>query len=458
MSTTERMSPVDHLLWLGDNHEDLRSTVVSVAVFEGAPDRNALSERLNSMAVAVNRLRQRVESTGGSIAPPRWEPDPDFDVDNHFRWLPESDTGRTMRDVLDLASEIATTPFPPDRPLWEATAVPAVDGGSFALILKVHHAVTDGINGVRIQLELLDFEPDPDPRTPTGGLDDEAPELRQLDRLCESFKWDLRRRANALARVRDGLGYARREPAAALTKVATTASSLARVGQVTAEPLSKVMTGRTAGRRFDTLSLPLARAKQAGRAAGTKLNAVFMAGLGEGLRLYHEHHQVQQVQLRIGVPLSTRTDDSEANAFVGTRFAMPLMYETLPQYLRTIERLVKTNADEEALEVVPALVAELTRLPTTAATRVFRRLLSGTDAQASNVPGSPLPMYLLGNRLVEQFPFGPTTTSALNVTLLSYVDSLDLGIVTNAGAVPDPEILVDKIRDGFDTVLALADN
>ncbi|MFV2039347.1 MAG: wax ester/triacylglycerol synthase domain-containing protein [Acidimicrobiales bacterium] len=454
-SASERMSATDQLLWIGDRHPDLRSTVVSVAIIDGTPSRQDLADRWERMARAVERLRQRVCASPVSIAPPRWEPDADFDINNHLRWAPELATPRTMRDVLDIAAAKASEPFPTDRPLWEVTAVPALPDGQFALVQKFHHAITDGINAVRMQLELFDFEAHPAPVDATPVPDDPPP--GQAGGVGDAIRWDLRRRMDALAMARKGADELRRHPASSLKGAAETGTSLARVGQLASAPLSALMTGREDRRRFDTLTLPLGRAKQAGRSAGTKLNAVFLAGLSVGLRRYHDHHQTPQAQLRLGIPISTRTDETTTNAFVGTRFGFPLVYEDLPSHLRTLERLVKTNATERALTVLPALSAQIARLPEPAATRVFRRLLAGTDVQASNVPGSPLPMFLAGHPLLHQFAFGPTTTAALNVTLLSYVDALDIAVASNTGAIPDPEVLLQSLEEGFGEVLELAD-
>ena len=450
-AASERMSAADHLMWIGDRDPALRSTVVSVAVFDGEPSANALEARYERMSHAVLRLRQRVRANPMSIAPPRWELDPHFDLANHVSWIDGHGT-HDMDDVLAIAAAKALEPFPTQRPLWEATAVAGLPGDRFALIQKVHHAITDGINGVKMQLELFDFEPQPQlPAAP--GLPDHIP-LNQVERMGDAVRWDLRRRADSLAGARRGMATMRQSPTDTAGAAVAAATSLARLAIPAGEPLSSVLRGRSHERRFATLTLPMVEAKAAGHAAGTKLNAVFLAGLSVGLASYHRSHDVNQAQLRLGIPISTRTGDSENNAFVGTRFLLPLVYDDIPSLLRTTQQLVTSNAAEPALGLLPALGAQVTRLPTPVATRLFRSMMGGLDLQASNVPGSPLPMYLLGRPLLHQFPFGPTTTAALNVTLLSYVDQLDLGVAMNTGAVDDPDELIAHLSDGFDEVLA----
>ncbi|MGI9622196.1 MAG: wax ester/triacylglycerol synthase domain-containing protein [Acidimicrobiales bacterium] len=450
-SASERMSATDQLLWVGDRDPDLRSTVVSVVLLDGAPEYDDMVQRCDHMSRAVLRLRQRVRSNLVSIAPPRWELDPDFEASRHVNWIDDGQQ-RSLREVLDIAAAKALEPFPTDRPLWEVTGVCGLAEGHFALVQKVHHAVTDGINAVRIQLELFDFEPDAPPKE-TPEVPYHVP-LSQVARMGDAVNWDLRRRAEVLDAGRRGAETVRTKPLTAAYSAAETVMSLARVGQLNNEPLSEVMTERDLTRHFDHLTLSLTEAKSAGKSAGTRLNAVFLVGLAEGLRNYHQVHGVDATQLRLGIPISTRTDDDTSNAFTGTRFVMPLVGDTLENRLRTMERLVKSHAGEAALQVLPALTAQVTQLPAPAAAKLLRRVMSGTDVQASNVPGSPLPMYLLGHRLLHQFPFGPTTISAMNITLLSYCDQLDIGIATNGAAVPDPDVLATCLAEGFETVIA----
>ncbi|OWY59209.1 hypothetical protein B7486_75815, partial [cyanobacterium TDX16] len=75
------------------------------------------------------------------------------------------------------------------------------------------------------------------------------------------------------------------------------------------------------------------------------------------------------------------------------------------------------------------------------------------DFTSSNVPGAPFPVYLAGAKLDAHFAFGPMAGAAANVTLLSYVDDLNLGINTDPAAVPDHDVFVGALRDGFDEIL-----
>ncbi len=85
-----------------------------------------------------------------SIAPPRWEIDPNFDLRYHVRFVRAAGGTGTMRDVLDMAEPIAMQGFDRARPLWEFTVVEGLEDGQAAVIQKVHHAITDGVGGVQM--------------------------------------------------------------------------------------------------------------------------------------------------------------------------------------------------------------------------------------------------------------------------------------------------------------------
>ena len=86
---------------------------------------------------------------------------------------------------------------------------------------------------------------------------------------------------------------------------------------------------------------------------------------------------------------------------------------------------------------------------------VIGAMLKGVDFLASNVPGVPVPMWLVGCQVMRFFPFGPTAGSAVNITLMSYNGLCCIGVNSDSAAVPDPDVLVDCLRAGFDEVCSL---
>ena len=133
----DRMSDSDALMWSIEKDPLLRSTIVTVSTFEGRLDHDRVRNQIDYLSRVIPRFRQRVRANPLSIAPPRWEFDPYFDLSYHLRFVTVSE-GATLADVLTMAEPIGMQGFDRARPLWEATIVDGLADGTTALILKIH--------------------------------------------------------------------------------------------------------------------------------------------------------------------------------------------------------------------------------------------------------------------------------------------------------------------------------
>ncbi|MBS1838091.1 MAG: diacylglycerol O-acyltransferase, partial [Actinobacteria bacterium] len=111
----DRMSDEDALMWSIEKDPMLRSTITVVVLLEGPVDRATVRRSVDRVSRVIPRLRQRVRSNPLSLAPPRWEVDPNFDLDFHLRRVRVPDDG-TMRDLLDMVQPIAMQGFDRARP------------------------------------------------------------------------------------------------------------------------------------------------------------------------------------------------------------------------------------------------------------------------------------------------------------------------------------------------------
>lgn len=216
------------------------------------------------------------------------------------------------------------------------------------------------------------------------------------------------------------------------------------------------MTDRSLSQRFHTLSVPLTDAKLAARAAGGKLNDAFVAAVAGGFRRYHDRHDTPASALRMSMPISVRneaTEDDAGNQFSPARFPVPLTVRDPVHRMRVVRDLVGRARAEPALALTQPLAGALNQLPGELTTALFGSMLKGVDFVTSNVPGPPFPVYLAGARIQNQFAFGPMTGAAANITLLSYVDEVNLGFNVDPAAVPDTTAFMDAMREGFDEVL-----
>ena len=456
-----RMSDADKLMWTIEHNPMLRSTITSVVLLDRAPDRAAMTEIIDRASRTVPRLRQRVVSNPLSVAPPRWEVDPNFDLDYHLRWMRSGGDG-SLQDLFDIAEPIAMQGFDRARPLWEYTVVEDLADGRAGLVMKIHHAITDGVGGAALLLATFDLEREPGDRGPMP----EAPEvhvMNQRERFLDAMAHEGRRGAGiakrSLGTVVGALGLAAADPVGSSGAVAETAQSVLRMLQPSTDPLSPIMRDRSLSVHFDVLTIPLDEAKRAAKRAEGKLNDAFLAGLVGGWRRYHDHHGVAVDALRMSMPISVRSDetrDQAGNQFAPARFPVPLGIDDPVERMRTIHQLVEGARTEPALALLDPMAGLLNRFPKEVAAGLFGSIMRGIDFTASNVPGAPVPLYLAGSEFLGQFAFGPMAGAASNVTLLSYLNDLHIGFNTDPAAVADPDVLMDSMRESFDEILALA--
>lgn len=453
MRFERRMSDSDALMWHIEKDPLLRSTITAIAILDSPPDRDKLVAKIERGLRDIPRLRQRVVSPPFAVAPPEWVDDPDFDIGYHLRWV-KAPAG-TLRDLLDLAAPIAMQSFDRARPLWEFTVVEGLEDGRSALIQKVHHSVTDGVGGMKLALMLLDLERDvPLDASPLEPLPDgERPSAAKL--LREGFAHQLRRQLGIARRTAASVPTAARTPASALRTTVDAVGSAARMMTPAFDPLSPLMQGRSLSVRFDTVDSSLPELKAAAKRAGGKLNDAFMAAIAGGLRRYHDHHGEPVDALRVTMPINIRvegTGDLAGNAFAPARFRVPISIEDPVERMRAIQAIVQAQRAEPAMAFADSIAGILNRLPASVVTPLFGSMLKGVDFVASNVPGAPFPVYLAGAKVEAQYAMGPLTGAATNLTLLSYVDDVHVGVNTDPAAIPDPEVFVDMLNEGFEEV------
>lgn len=456
----DRMSDSDALMWRIEKDPLLRSTVACVWILDRAPDRRRLEDRIERATRLIPRLRQRVVSNPWSIAPPRWETDPNFDLGFHVRRLRAPDDGG-RRALLDLAQTMAMQAFDPARPLWELAIVDGLEGGRAAIIMKLHHSISDGVGLVRMTGLLVEKhrEPNPERRAEPLPLAPEAHVMGQWPRLLDALGHEGRRQLGRATRAARAIVRSSMEPAAALRRGAAAVGSLSRMMAPAAPTNSACLTARSLSIRFDTLRVSLEDLKAAGKASGGTVNDAFVAGVCGGLRLYHERHRCPVQELRMTMPINIRADTTEdvaGNQFVPARFTVPVGLRDPVERMREIHRRATVQRREPGIGLVEEVTGVLGRFPTALSVWLFGSMLKRIDFVTSNVPGPPFEIYASGARIEETYGFGPLVGAAINVTLFSYAGGAHIAINTDRGAVPDPEALRDCLRAGLDEVIAVA--
>ncbi len=453
MSDDSFMRRSDAFAWYMEDDPGLRSTVVGVAWLDELPAWDDLVPRLERATRLAPGFRQCLVEPPRLVGSPRWTTDPQFDLSWHLRRVAAPEP-RTPETVLELASTAAMAAFDRTRPLWEFTLVEGLKDGRAAMVMKMHHSLTDGIGGVQLASLLFDDRPDkriggPMPDAPRGetvhGLELVGLVLvDQVGRFGRGMLGALRSApANAVRVLSHPLGTG--------GELVGTARSIGRTVRPVTSILSPIMTHRGPGRRLHMITVSLEDMRRAGAAAGGTVNDSFLGGVTGGLRRYHLEHGTAVTELLVTLPISVRSPDDPpgGNRITLQRFRVPVGVEDPVERMRAIHRCCRAARDERSLSYTDAIAGALNVLPSA----VVGSMLKQVDFLASDVAGFPAPTYLCGAQLSGYYAFGPTIGSAMNATLFSYGGLCCIGITVDTAAVPDHDLLAECLEQGFSEVI-----
>ncbi len=403
-----------------------------------------VESRLDRMPV----LRRRVVPAPHGLGNPVLLDDPDFDVARHIRMVTAAAPGG-RRQLDEAIAQAASTALPRDRPLWEMTIVEGLADGTTAFVMKVHHALADGVAAVAL-LENA-FVLDDDAAIVEPFHPEPLPNRRDLYRAAgEGAVRAARSAPDVVGRTVSGLRHARiarrgvlREPAAPFEG-----------------PRTPFNVALTADRTFATAAIPLDALLGAKTAAHVTLNDAFL-GLCAGAvrRTLARTASLPAESLVAAVPMATRTGRHRLsgnhvdNLFVTLRtdIADPLARLRAIHESTVAARTVRAEFGPELFErragLVPAaLHGVLPRL--WGATRLADRVRPPVNLVASCVRGPRSPLGLDdGSTVSALYSSGPILEGiGVNVTAWSYVDTLYVSVLGCAASLPDPWLLVEDLH------------
>ncbi len=456
LRSDRKMSDAEGLMWRLEKDPHLSSTFANVTVLDKAPNFNQLLQRMDRATHVFERLRQRVQSVPVNLSAPMWVDDVNFDIHYHVRRLALPKPG-SMRQLLDLASLIACDPFERTRPLWQFTVVEGLRGGKAALIEKLHHTIIDGEGSVMLSLQFLDFArdaPEPPPIDPTlnDGATHPPTAPSNQDVLRDLFSGSLRMPLGLLRQVKELLADPTGIPMAGSAAADTIRGVLNQLGD-TEQAKSPLWSARSLQRQMEVLRAPFDETRAAAKRLGGTLNTAFLTAAAEAAGRYHERSGHPIDQLRASMAISTRTDSSGTNAFSLSKMMVPTGPMSIAERFSAIQAITAAARDSSPSASLETLAAVAATLPTSLVTRLARQQAHTIDFATSNVKGSPIPMYVAGAQLLENYPVGPLAGVAFNLTLLSYNHSLDMGVNLDRAAVTDPDLLRTCLEQAFADLL-----
>jgi WS/DGAT/MGAT family acyltransferase len=409
----ETMSSSDALIWHIEKDPQLRSTIMSVWFLAQPPSPERMRATVERMVGQIPRLRQRVVD---GRPRPRWVAAEHFDVEDHYRY-DDLGGGAGRENVFALAESWLGEPFDRSRPLWQLGIFSGLADGRAALVLKVHHAIADGVGLMMMLAALADLEPNPRHRP---ALADVAPPVTPSQKRPGSYRVHVR------------------HPLVATRNAVRSIASIARLVMPTRKPLSPVMTRRSDELCLDVTTVPFSTLRNAGKAVGGSVNDSFVSLVLDAIDRYHAQHGVPSDRIRIHMPINIRdgvTADRAGNQFVPARIVMHLGDNGTEDRLRRVSGHLAAVRREPALGWVNTVSAAIQRLGVPISRRIIGGMMKGVDVLASNVAGPPCPLYLAGEHVEEFYAFGPPAGAALNITLFSYDNTVHLGVTSVAVAV-----------------------
>jgi diacylglycerol O-acyltransferase / wax synthase len=457
--TSDELTPLETLMWRADTDRSMRSTVMAVELLDTEPDWNRLVDAHEWASRMVPRLCDRVSEPFGFVGTPMWVRDQDLDLRYHLRRCRLGGNGG-WPELLTTAAQLAMTPFDRTRPPWEAVVVEGLPGGKAAYLLKLHHALTDGL-GLRQLLSQLHSRQrahQPDKPQPAGAA---TAEPGPADFLTRELKHDLGAVPAvvgcATALVRKGFG----DPLGSARGAIRYVDSARRVLSPPDVPGLPALSARGGSWQFVALDLDLDDLRAAAKSGGGSVNDAFLAALLAGFRLYHSELGVpldSAATMPVSVPVSVRRDDDSAggNRFAPARLVAPVGIADPVARIEDIRRLVRNARSEPALESADLVAPLMARLPASLLVRVAGAATAGNDLQASNVPGVEDDLYLAGALIERIYPFAPLPGCAAMITLHTYRGTCSVGANLDAAAVVAPALFAQCLSDGFAEVLALA--
>ncbi|MDT5308346.1 MAG: diacylglycerol O-acyltransferase / wax synthase [Mycobacterium sp.] len=430
-------------------------------------------EELDARLHLADVFRRRLTGLPGGLHRPYWVDDPNFDLEYHVRHVGLPQPG-DWRQLCIQVARLHARQIDLRRPPWEITvieglnSVPGVPKGSFAMALKLHHCVVDGLASVQMIAALHDLGADsPRPAAPDSAWRP-GPLPSTTDLLARTA-------INvAMYPLRAGAVLASSAPKAARglaglpgKLVGGVVSGLAGGSVPSFPPKTRFNQTVSPYRVFEARFHDLADFKRIKASVpGSTVNDVALAYVGGALRAYLDGHgELPDESLVAACPMSMREkgdETSEGNALfgrlqsLGTDIADPLERLTSIAASTAGSRLGSHQSTEaQLLDLVGIVPTALLGMTARAASALPFSGPTVANTTVTNVPGPTEPIYFSGARLVRAAGLGPLV-GGLNLihVVASYNGTLSISATADRDALPDPATYAECMEQAFQELLA----
>ncbi|HEX6392817.1 MAG TPA: wax ester/triacylglycerol synthase family O-acyltransferase [Acidimicrobiales bacterium] len=456
--TFDRLGPID-TGFLDAECDKNQLNIGALLILEGPPPPfSRLREMVIGKLGLIPRYRQVVRRVPFDLARPVWVDDPRFDIDYHMRVAAVPKPG-DMTELRRVVADVMSRRLDQGRPLWELWMVEGLEDDQWALVVKVHHCMADGVGGVELLNLILDPSPDhvAVPSLPWRS----RPLPTPFELLTSSLKQAVPSPSRVIRSAKEAL--------ADVDELARSLPSLLRV-VIPAAPGS--LNGPIGPRRrWTTTVVPISEIKKVRSSLGGTFNDVTLAAITRGFRgLLEKRGEPIHRPLRTVVPVSVRARDASGRAVTdGTlENKTAAVFADLPTGVDDpVERLeliskqmsaIKESNDAQGAQSAVSLAKYVPPSMAAAVTSVVRNIPHhNVNTLTTNIPGPQIPLYAVGHPVVSAYPYVPIAMGVrTGVAMLSYNGEVHFGITGDYDNTPDIEIVAEGIHLGMDEMLVAA--
>lgn len=452
--------PITDAAWLMLESRERPMHVGGLQLFEYPTDAPAdflanIVEEFRAGTLVKKPFNQRLAKPYSRTGSFHWIEDNNFDLDYHFRHSALPAPGR-VRELLALISRLHSTLLDRHRPLWECYLIEGLEGNRFAIYTKIHHSVVDGVAAMNLAMRSFTADPKVRHLPPPWARSREELKINRDNQPRDVVQAGLntlgsqvRTLPGVFSALRDQYRQAKRNDAEVVPYQA---------------PPSMLNTQITGSRRFAAQSYSLARIKTVAKALDGTINDVVMAMCASALRTYLINQNALPDQPLIGiVPVSVRPkgEDSHGNAIafllcnLATNLGDPVArFQRIQDSMRCGKERLSQMSREQIVNYALLLTAPMI-LGQLMGFRGDKKPMY--NITISNVPGPRETLYWNGSKLTGMYPASLMLDGqALNITMVSYVDSMEFGITACRKSLPSVQRLLDYLDDALNELAEIA--
>jgi len=456
---TKQMSPVDSA-WLHMDEPTNLMMITGVSLLDKPLDYERFRKTLEVRLLTLDRFTMRVVEPTLPVGTPPWEVDPNFDLDAHIHRVALPAPG-DMAELQRLVSDLASTPLDFSKPLWNIHLVENVQGGA-AMVLRLHHCIGDGTAMNAVLFRLMDMARD----APIGDVaEPPTEELKRRDFVSTAFS-PVRSIGNAIRYLAHEGSESLRHPSRIAQGAGAAAEAVSIVGRVLMmkpDPQTPLKGSLGVQKRVAwSNDIPLEDVKTVTKALGTKVNDVMLAAVAGGLRDYliERNAEVSDLEVRAVIPVDLRPPQRGielGNAFGLVFLALPLRVADPVERLRETKK--RMDAIKQSIEALTfySLLSIFGVTPRQVEEQALSIFGSRATAVVTNVRGPGQALYIAGSKIENMMGWVPQAGHlGLGVSIFSYDGKVSVGVITDAGLVPNPERITAHLRTRFDELLTIA--